>query len=477
MRLHRALLSGLSVAMLAAIAPSRMAVSDATSAELATRAQTIQLERRLHFRGPGGETVIVAAGSHAVELASEATLRLISSAGEPAVIAARAVKHDETLDGPVALVLGDGEDATHVLLLLPDGTGLDARGSGSSVTVRGDVLALANSARIQQALRSRKLTGPPDTASPARALTRTGWSFWRQGTEAGHRRAIDYFDRALALDPAHPPAHAGLAAAYALLYLHFAPTSDHLSKARAHVERALRLDGSLAEAHAAQGYMESLDQRLPVAERSLRRALELAPDWATAHLWYGELLMKRGRLDASLSAVQRALELAPYDAGVNGIAARLYQVGRRYDRSIEHGRRALRLNPALPQFVRFSVTYAHWATDDSANAIQVLLDQPLPAEAATKLRQVATEGGLRALVGALLQMEAERSGTPCTQLASVGGTLLAFLEQRDRAFACLERSLVEGRPPAYLELDPILEPLRKDPRFGPLVERAGRPRS
>ena len=71
----------------------------------------------------------------------------------------------------------------------------------------------------------------------------------------------------------------------------------------------------------------------------------------------------------------------------------------------------------------------------------------------------------------LYAAQAAQSKKPCTDVPSIAGTVLAFVGETSAAMDCLERSMQEGTPPAFLSLDPILDPLRKDPRFVQMLAR------
>ena len=74
-----------------------------------------------------------------------------------------------------------------------------------------------------------------------------------KATEEGLRKAIQYFDAAIAKDPANALAHAGLAEAYTELSGFYLDPREAMPKAKRAAETALRLDESLADAHAALG--------------------------------------------------------------------------------------------------------------------------------------------------------------------------------------------------------------------------------
>lgn len=127
------------------------------------------------------------------------------------------------------------------------------------------------------------------------------------GTAAG------YFEQAVAKDPAYAQAYAALAEVYALEAAYGTrPPAPFDAKARAAALRALDLDSSLAEAHAALALVvQNFDWNWQMAEREFRRAIALNPSYATAHHWYAEHLMWRGRFDEALRESERARRLDP----------------------------------------------------------------------------------------------------------------------------------------------------------------------
>ena len=117
-----------------------------------------------------------------------------------------------------------------------------------------------------------------------------GRYFREQITERGFRKGIEYFERAIGEDPRYARAYSGLAGCYCLLGGHGMEVerpSDVLPRAKEVAQRALELDGSLAEAHGVLGMIAlKFDWDLEEAQRRFRRATELNPSYAQGSLWY-----------------------------------------------------------------------------------------------------------------------------------------------------------------------------------------------
>jgi len=140
-----------------------------------------------------------------------------------------------------------------------------------------------------------------------------GRFFREQATEDGARKAIDYFERAVAEDPNYAAAYAGIADAYRLLG---APgwevdsPSSLLSRAKTAVERALALDPNLPEAHAVVAMIKfNYDWDLAGAESAIREALRLNPSFAQAHQYYSSILTAMKRPDEAIAAALRFVRL------------------------------------------------------------------------------------------------------------------------------------------------------------------------
>ena len=157
---------------------------------------------------------------------------------------------------------------------------------------------------------SKKPTANPE----AYELYLKGRFFWNKRTGADLRKAIDYFNQAIAKDPNYALAYSGLADSYLLLppYGAAAP-KDSIPQAKAAVKKALELDDTLAEAHASSGrILSGFDFDSMKAITEFERALQLNPNYATAHHWFGSgPLLALGRFDESIVEAKRSIELDP----------------------------------------------------------------------------------------------------------------------------------------------------------------------
>jgi TolB-like protein/Flp pilus assembly protein TadD/tRNA A-37 threonylcarbamoyl transferase component Bud32 len=177
-----------------------------------------------------------------------------------------------------------------------------------------------------------------------------GRYFWNKRMTDDVKKAIEYFDQAIALDPNFALAYAGLAASYLVLPQYGeVRTSETLPKARVAVSKALTLDDTLAEAHTSLASIKELEWDNAGAEEQYKRAIALDPNYPTAHQWYSGLLEKVGRLDESLVEMNRALELDPLSIIINVNLAVILFDRRDVDRAIEQSRKTIELDPYFGQ--------------------------------------------------------------------------------------------------------------------------------
>jgi len=191
---------------------------------------------------------------------------------------------------------------------------------------------------------------------PAYELCLRGKFFRDQATEEGARKAIEYFQRAIAIDPSYAPAHSGLADSYRLLGApgwEVEQPADLLRKAKAGAERALQLDPESSEAHAVLS-MVKLDYEWDRAgsEREVLEAIRLNPSSVQAHQYYSSTLTTMGRMEEAIREAHRAMELDPLSAIAGTSLGIRYWYDGRLDEAIAEFNKTLEANP------EFAV--AHW---------------------------------------------------------------------------------------------------------------------
>ena len=191
-----------------------------------------------------------------------------------------------------------------------------------------------------------------DLAS-APAVNPEAYRLYLQGRYQANKRTVPgfaksalLFQQALDKDPGYSLAYAGLAETYGLLpFYGGASPKEAFPKAKAAALKALELDRSLAEGHAALGFVLFYGEwDWAAAERELKYAIELNPGYVNSHHWYGEYLSAMGRHDEAIAEIKRAQDLDPLSPLLLAIGGEVCILARRYDEAIEQSRKALELD-------------------------------------------------------------------------------------------------------------------------------------
>ena len=349
-------------------------------------------------------------------------------------------------------------------------------------------IATAISGNLRVRLTSEEKTRSAKTyvANPeAYQLYLNGRYHANKGTYDGLMKGIEYFQQAIAKDPNYALAYASLADSYVELggWLTYLPPSEAGPKAKAAAMKALELDDSLAEAHAALAraqYYFGWDW--PSAEREFKRAVELNPNSAISHHGYSELLLARARFDESIAEGMRALEIDPLSPQIVADLAYTYLVMRRYDEAIAQHRKALDLDPNAA-WIRHDMAHAY--TLKGAYAQAIAEDDKIPVQAkvvAAENKLIASGiGWIYAVSGR--RVDALKIAEQFKDLASHAyvdfyqvAEIYAALDDKDEAFRLLEKAYEEhSSNMPFLAVDPFWDGIRSDPRYADLLRRMGLP--
>ena len=308
-----------------------------------------------------------------------------------------------------------------------------------------------------------------------------GRFFWSRRDPPSLQRAIEYFEEALVLDPGYAVAYVGLADAYLALAINgFDTPGENLERAIDGALNALRLDGELAEAHAAIGWARMNTWEWAAAEESLRRAIDLNQSYPSAHQWYGQLLVYSGRIEQGLAELRRALELDPFGFPATAALGISLYYSHNYDEAIEVLAAAAELSPTFPLVYGY-LAGAYAASGMPAEGIASLEDGfELLGRNPFLLVGLATVHAASGATDELEQvldelMETTQGGTTPLSRSSLA-TVHALRGDYDTAMDWLERAYEEGEPRmSHIKVQPTLDALQQNPRFQDLLRRIGLP--
>jgi TolB-like protein/Tfp pilus assembly protein PilF len=305
-----------------------------------------------------------------------------------------------------------------------------------------------------------------------------GRFYWNKRTEENFRKGIQHFREAIEVDPNYALAYAGLADSYILLVFYAAQNpGEAMAKAKAAAVMALKLDDSIAEAHTSLAYIHYVyDWNWPAAEKEFKKSIKLNPKYATAHHWYAFRLAAVGRHDDAIAEMKLARELDPLALIINTEVGWAYYFARQYEKAIEQYQTTLELDPG------FGVAHMFLGT--------AYVQQGRYAEGiAELLKAIELSGGgvgMNGLLGhaygragdkeSALKMVAELTQQPAGKYVSPYNLALIYagLGETDKTLellneACEHRSLFL----AWLNVEPMFDGVRADPRFVELVKKIG----
>ncbi len=306
-----------------------------------------------------------------------------------------------------------------------------------------------------------------------------GRFFWNQRTEAGLNKSIEFFQDAIAKDPAFAAAYAGLAGSYSLLGSESLPPEIARAKARAAASKALELDPASAEGHAELGLIEFYyDWNWAQAEQEFQRAIELNPSYATTHQWYSHYLRAMGRLPEALQQAQQAQQLDPLSLSINTTLAARYRDLRDFKQALEVVQRTLELDPNFAPGHELLASVYEQQGDFQADITELQKASALSKDNPTSLAHLGRAYALSGnhdearKIAEQLQRTARQHYVPAWDMA----VLFASMGDADTAFRWLEGSYTkrESQMP-FLKVDYRIDPLRADPRFQNMLRRVKLP--
>ena len=297
-----------------------------------------------------------------------------------------------------------------------------------------------------------------------------------KATEEGLRKGIQYFDDGIAKDPANALAHAGLAEAYMGLSGFYVDPREAMPKAKRAAETAVRLDESLADAHATLGYVHLVyDWDGPAAEKALLRALALNPTLGMARLNYAAYLTTQARHDEAVREVRRAIDLDPLSIRIHAIGTVQLLFSRRYDEAIELAQKGLEFEPDSAFILAFQgVAYAEQgrlkeAVDNLERAARLDNSLTILALQAHVLAVAGRTEQAKALIRQVQDAARHRYFCPY-EIA----TVYVSLGDHDTAYNLFRKGTDEHADcMAWLGVEPWLDAFRSDPRYGSLLRDIG----
>ena len=339
-------------------------------------------------------------------------------------------------------------------------------------------IAEALQARLSGA-EQRAISVQPTTNIKAHELYLKGRHLWRNFYAPGYEKIRDYFQQAVELDPCYAPAWAGLSLYYCFGACNGILPPDVWPEGETAANKALELDDTLGEAINSYAGIELYYKRnWPAAERAFHRGAELNPNFADIRHHYGLCLVLFGRGDEALRQVEHANQLDPFFPGLQLHTGRIYFFLRDYDRARNQFAKTLELHPGYAAAHEYFGDACQMSGMPAEAIIQwraalALSGEP---EQARLLEETFAASGLDAAMRALArkQLEQLQEKTARGEHVPAYHYLMAYMRLGDteQVFSWMAKTVEEPSWFALqLRINPLLDPLRTDPRFEELVQK------
>ena len=274
-----------------------------------------------------------------------------------------------------------------------------------------------------------------------------GRSYYNTMTKRGFTHALTLYQEAIERDPNYALAFAGIADVYSFLFKYGGATPEIAGRTLDASERAVELDGGLAEAHTSRGLALSINGRHEEAEREFERAIELKPSLYEAYYFYGRDCVSQGKSDKAARLFAQAVAINPDYYEAFPFLATVYRKTGRREEAMDADRRG----------VAAAEKHLEMYPDD-ARALYLGAGALIATGDAVR----ATEWAERAL---------EAAPDEPSVLYNVG-CMYSMMGNKERAIALVDEAVRKGFGyRAWLEQDGDLDPIRDDPRFKAILAR------
>jgi len=325
---------------------------------------------------------------------------------------------------------------------------------------------VAKRLRLQANAAEQRRLGSAGTTNPeAYRLYLEGRQLWYGRTPEGLKKSIDLFQQAIAADPNYALAYTGLADTYNVIPSYYSGVSSRQAGMLADeaTRKALELDDSLPEAHAARADALTFSYKWGEAEKEFKRAIELNPNSAAAHYFYAfTLLVPEKRFDEAFQEFRVALSLDPLSPIMNTNYAATLSDAHRFPEALAAFQKVLQSDPNFPP-AHHKLSQLYAAQGDFANAVselQKFVSKPGSWSPDAKGYQELAEAGFSG--------RTEASTWLAVNASSIG--------DRDKAFQYLEKAYANQEIELILCIRyPTLDPIRSDRRYADLMRRMGLP--
>ncbi len=304
-----------------------------------------------------------------------------------------------------------------------------------------------------------------------------GRFFWSTRTKEGLNRSVEYFEKAITIDPGYALAYSGLADAYFIqAYWGWIPWDEGTAKSKKSVLRALDIDRNLAEAHTVLGALLNYKEwKWEEARKELKLAIELNPNFVTAHHYYSELLDILNQNDEARKQINIALQLDPLLPVLHSLSSGYFYKEGKLNNALDECYLLQDLDPDYGNrslyWREFKIYHNQREDMKALEAFQkAMYMDTLKINNSIEVKDVYNKSGINGLWNLLIESELKKSNPNLIALA------VAYVKigKKVEALGFLEKAFVNKLPDLPLiNNNPDLDNLRSEPRFQVIIKKMG----
>jgi len=282
--------------------------------------------------------------------------------------------------------------------------------------------------------------------------------------------AIAEYNEAIRLDPAYALAYAARATmevAYAQEFATGSAIVQGMARALADGNEALTLAPDLAEGHEALAGHASASLEFARALGEHERAVALAPGNAALLAEYGRFAADIGLTERGVAAARRAVLLDPLNPRSHYLLGQALHSARRYGEATRAYEASISLNPDSPYGRAFNGLneYVQGHLQRATELCEARPSQWSDLCLAAAYEKLGRRTEARALLDKFKSAQGDAGAYQYAEINTQWGDLPAAFDWLEKALRLRDPGLV------ILRTDPLLDPLRKEPRFW-AIERA-----
>jgi TolB-like protein/Tfp pilus assembly protein PilF len=419
----------------------------------------------------------------ALKVISRTSVMRFKDTTEPLPKIARALDVDAVIEGSV-LLIGDRVRITAQLLEAATDRHIWAESYERDLR---DVLSLQQEVAREIAKAIKVAVTPAEAATLTKVvqvdpkvhdLYLRGRYHWNKRTAEDLEKSIEYFQKAIALDPQFALAYAAMADAYLVIAnWGYKDPREMYALAKQYAEKAIDIDDQLSQAYAVFAGVEQIcNFNWQEAERLFKRAIELNPNNGTAHQWYAEFLSYRGHQEETLTEIDKALAIDPLSLIIGQEKAAVLLQAKRYDEAIAQCRRTLDLDQ---EFRSVHMIAAHCYFERSqypeyaAEFQEAIAIDERGRRYADEAGGVFRQAGIKGLQQWMIENIDGFSNQPYNN-PYYKAELYALVGDKDKSIEWMQEAIkVRSAGVVGWRIDPYFDAIRGDPRFIKLIREAG----